>query len=78
MASAVTYRVSIEAKDYEPDVLKRIALLNTAFLRVATGARLVEVTHADYEAGKMEVVVEDGRVRPPVEGSVTVRYEVVR
>lgn len=67
-------RVTIEVTDPEPDALKRIALLNSAFVRVVTGARLVEVVRADYRSGSMELVIEDGRTRPPVEGRVSVRY----
>lgn len=67
-------RVVIEVTDPEPDALKRIALLNSAFMRVVTGARLIEVERADYESGRIEVVIEDGRTHPPVEGRVSVRY----
>jgi hypothetical protein len=61
----------------EEDVLKRVGLLNAAIFRVLSDARLIHVALADYEAGRMEVIVRaDTTIVPDIApGEVTVRIE---
>jgi hypothetical protein len=67
--------VTIEIEDDIPDVLQRVAVLHSAFIRVVVGTRLVEVIEADYEKGKIVAVVESRRSRPNTSGKVCIRYE---
>lgn len=67
--------VTIEVEDFVPDVLQRITLLHNAFIRVLFNTRLIEVLEADYEKGKMQVVIESKTTRPQIQGKVCVRYE---
>jgi hypothetical protein len=69
----VTIRVS-----HEPDAIKRGELLTDGLLRVlvGSGARLVETLSADYENGRLELLVR-GRVGQPIvtPGVVSVEIE---
>lgn len=67
--------VTIEVVDQVTDALKRIALLNGALFRVLCGVRLIEVLDANYEAGRIRLLVETRRSRPRVSGRVSVSYE---
>ena len=59
------HHVVITVED-EPDALKRIAVLNTAFYKILSGTRLVRVVHADYEKGCIEALVEADRIVPDI------------
>lgn len=52
--------------DDEPDLLKRIALLNTAMLQVLTGRRLIRTLEADYEAGCLRFLIEAAQITPSI------------
>lgn len=67
--------VTIEIEEHIPDVLKRIAALHSAFIRVLMGTRLVEVLDADYEVGKLVAIIESKRSHPQITGKVCIRYE---
>ena len=58
---AITVRV-----DDEPDLLKRIALLNTAMLQVLTGRRLIRTLEANYETGCLRFLIEASPVTPSI------------
>lgn len=68
--------VVIQVED-EPDVLKRIAVLNTAMFRILQSAtRLVEVLSANYESGCVELRIQSNqRIHPsPIPSKVTVEF----
>lgn len=67
--------VTIEIEEHVEDVLQRIALLHSAFIRVLIGTRLVEVLEADYENGKLVAIIETRKSHPKVSGKVCIRYE---
>lgn len=67
----VTIRVN------EPkDMLKRIAILHTAMVKILSGTRLIRVLSADYESGCIEMLVEADAVKPSiVPGHVEIEVE---
>lgn len=73
--AAELHHVTIRVDD-EPDVLKRVALLNTALLKVIQGTRLIDVLDSDYEHGCIELLIEAEQINPSiVPGRVNVEID---
>jgi hypothetical protein len=68
------YKVVVEAGD--EDIMRRIALLNSAVFRVLKVARLRQVLSSDYQRGCIELMVEARQLDTMiVPGSVSVSIE---
>lgn len=57
--------ITVRVED-EPDLLKRIALLNSAMLQVLTGRRLIRTLEANYETGCLRFLIEAAQIRPSI------------
>lgn len=68
--------VIIEIEEPINDLLQRIALLHTAFIRVLVGTKLIEVLEANYEIGKIVAKIESRNTQPAISGKVCVHYEL--
>lgn len=70
------YEVTLTADD--PDVLRRIALLNSALFRICEVAQLRKVLSTDYRKGEFKLRVLAERASPElVPGEVHVRVDPV-
>lgn len=74
------YLVTLWVED-EPDVLRRIDILNAAFYRIITAnaIKLRRVVTSDYDNGRMELIVDAPRADPSiVPGQVRAKFEEVK
>lgn len=59
------YKVTVCA-EHEPDLMKRIALLNASVYRVLKAARLRRILTSDYQGGTIELLVRAPRISPEI------------